>query len=411
MTLASTLPFAAACLVLLPGCGARSEIESASTSSACEVPAPSGPPAQCSRWQPAGPVTKVSEPEPASAGSYFTSMVPSAGGALVSWFSLDGAPTSTWRTRALDFDGTPRSPIDTHLSFSSAGGIDDVDGDGLLLAGQGCTFVGLADDPTNGCRIVPLDENGASTGPAVGVEAAGAGCGKLGQAPDGYAFVMISSDFAQADLVTVSAAGSVLATTSLLSPAFAYGYRIVLRDGSFLNSTFEAPDGVANETRVQHFSPGGAQIAAAAVIANPAAAPAQMAETSAGALGAWPGLDGSLLVRPLDGDGHPVAAAASLAATDEEAVHNLTLAGTPGGDVILAWSGLEGASTLFDVQVIALGPDGTPRGAPTLLGSFVTLEGLELVVDAGGRRALLVVGGTETDTSYGVLAVPLACAP
>ena len=111
-----------------------------------------------------------------------------------------------------------------------------------------------------------------------------------------------------------------------------------------------------NETRVQHFSPGGAPIAAAALIASPAASPAQLADTSAGALGAWPDSGASILVRPLDGDGHPVAAAATLAATDASTVHDLALAGTPGGDVILAWSGTEGASTTFDLHVIALGP-------------------------------------------------------
>jgi hypothetical protein len=409
VSLASTLPLAAACLFVLSGCGARSAIESASTSStssACEAPAPSGTPAQCSTWQPAGPVTRVSEPEPASAMIDFESVVPTAGGALLAWASLDDAPTSTWRTRAIDFDGEPRSGIDTHLSFPTADGAS-----GMLLAGQACAFVGLAGAPSDGCRIVPLDENGASAGPAAGIEGAGVACSKLGPAPDGYSFVTIASDFAGADLVTVSAAGSVLATTSLPSPAFAYGYRIVLSDGSFLISTYEAPDGTANESRVQHFSAGGAPIAAAAVIASPASFPVQMAETGAGALGAWTVDGSSLLVRPLDGDGHPVAAAALLAATNPGTMHGVTLAGTPGGDVILAWSDLEAASALVDLHVIALGPDGAPRGAPTFLGSFVTLGWPELVVEAGGQRALLVFAGAGVETSYGVLAIPLACAP
>jgi hypothetical protein len=411
MALASTVPLAAACLVLLPGCGARSDLESAptSTSSACKVPVTSGPPAQCAGWQPAGAVTTASEPVTTGDMAYFTSLVPSAGGALITWFTLDDVPTSTWRTRAIGFDGAPRSAIRTHLSFPDMGGVDT---EAMSLAGTGCAFAGLADDVANGCRFVPLDEDGAGAGPVVTVESTDMVCGDLGVAPGGYSFVSFASNGGPPlDLVSLSAAGKILATTSLPAAELAYDGRLVLRDGSFLVSTFEETDGGGNAAAVQHFSPDGAPIAAAAEITSSAESILPMAETSAGVMAAWLGDGTSLVVRPLDGDGHPVAATVPVAATDQENLYGFALAGTPGGDVIVAWFDLVEATSFFDLHVQALGPDGAPRGAPTGLGTFETLGDAHLLVDEGGQRALLVVTGAEMEFDYGVLAVPLACAP
>jgi hypothetical protein len=412
MTLASTLPFAAACLVVLPGCGARSDLESAPPASACKVSVTSGtsgPPAQCAGWLTTGAFTTVSEPVTTGDMAYLTGMVPSAGGALITWFTLDDAPTSTWRTRAIGFDGTPRSAIGTHLSFPTMGGVYV---GAMFLAGTGCAFAGLADDVANGCRFVPLDDDGAGAGPVVTVGSTGAGCVDLGVAPGGYSFVTVGGNGGPPlDLVTLSAAGTVLATTSLPAPDLGYEGRLVLRDGSFLLTTSEETDGGGEAAAVQHFSAGGEAIAAAVQLTGAAASILPVAQTGAGVMAAWLEGGASLVVQPLDEDGHAVGAEVPVAATDHEDLYGFTLAGTPGGDVIVAWFDLDGASSFFDLHVQALGPDGTPRGAPNFLGSFETLGDVDVLVDGGGQDALLVVTGATMEFDYGVLAVPLACAP
>lgn len=404
MTLASTLPLAAACLVLLPGCGARSNLESASTASACEGPAPSGPPAQCSGWQLAGPIATV------SAGSVndVESMIPSAGGALVAWSTEDGA-TAGWSTRAVGFDGTPRAAVSAPLPtfVVPVGEFAET----VSLAGQGCAFGGLGHDSVDGCHFVPLDENGAAAGPVVTLQGPSAACTGLGPAQGGYSFLRnsISSDTGPIDLVSLDAAGSVLATRSLLFEGELNGGRLVLPDRSFLLST---QDG-AGEDLMQRFSSAGTPIAAAAQITSGPVLNPLVAATSAGAMVGWGALgagSGGVFLRPLDEDGHPVAAEALVAATVQEDLFGFTLAGTPAGDVLLAWFDLD-ETMQYDLHVMAVGPDGAPRGAPASLGTFQTLVDVHALVEADGRRALIVITGAQVDADAAVLAVPLACAP
>ncbi len=222
------------------GCGARTELAVATSSPSpcadvgCTVPTAHGPFPTCSAWTIAGPLATVSEPEDVTAESYFTSMVPSAGGALLTWFTLNDMPTVPWRTRGVSFDGTPRSDIRTHLSFPTMGGAYT----GVMsLAASGCTFGGLVDDEMSGCRFLPLDQDGAEIRGVATVVPVGSGCSDLGVAGSGFSFLTETSNGGPPfQLVTVNADGSPSATTMLPAAMANYDGRHVLHDESFLSA-------------------------------------------------------------------------------------------------------------------------------------------------------------------------------
>jgi hypothetical protein len=359
-------------------------------------------------------VVTISETEPTIAMSYLTGVVPSDGGALVTWFTLDDTATATWRTRAIDFDGTARSSIQAHLSFPDMGGVYT---GSMSLAGDGCAFAGLTDDVAAGCRFLPLDEDGNETGPAVTVEPSTmVGCASLGKTPDGWSFLTSpGTGPTPLDLVRVGPTGKAIATTTLPQADLAYGGRSVLRDGSFLLSTFEETDASGNAAAVQHFSADGAPLASAAQITDGAESILPMVQTSAGVMVSWEGFDPAggqvVFVRALDTDGHPTAPAVEVEATLTMAMYGSAIAGTPNGDVILMWFDLDEATSFFDLHVIALGPDGAPRGAPTPLGTFEVLGDPFALVDAAGDHALLLLTGAQSEFTSGVLALPITCAP
>jgi hypothetical protein len=402
---ASTPALAAACLFLVPACGARSELEAPG-----EGATSARPPPQCSGWQPAGPLVTVSEPEAAEVDDDLMSMIPSAGGALLAWIALadPSTPTSTWRTLALGFDAAPRSPIEAHLSFPTTDG-----GVGISLAANGSSFAALvADSATGGggCRFLPLDEDGMAVGPAVSVDGWSEACDELAPTPDGFSF--IASDYVGAGsfaLLNLDAKGSVLSRTPLPAPpeTFEDGW-LALHDRSFLLATTDV-DGVA--TSVQRFSPGGAPLADAAVITAGGPYLMPMVKTSAGVLSAWDAAPGSFEVRLLDEDGSPVAAALPIAGGGNYPILDSVLAPTPAGDALLAWTQIADATAGVEFFVMALGPDGAPRGAPTSLGTFEALGALEAVVSPDGRGALLAVSAVQAGPRYRVLALPLACVP
>jgi hypothetical protein len=357
----------------------------------------------------------ASEPGVAGDESYFTSMVPNAGGVLLTWFTLDDVPTATYRTRAVGFDGAPRSDIQTHLSFPT---MDGVFTGVMSLAGKGCAFAAIADDPQNGCRLLPLDGAGDETGAVVTVGAPGAGCDALGAAPAGFSFVRGPGDGSAGplDLVTVHADGSPAGSAPLAPAMAAIGARLVLRDESFLLATFAEVDGGGLASDVQRFSANGQPLGPASTLTDNAGAVTYLAETRAGVVAEW--MEGGaetpsgqgLFVRTLDGSGQPTAPAVLLAAPGKSPIYGNTIAAAPSGDTLVAWHEVDDGSS-FHLYVQALGPDNAPRGAPTALGAYGSLGQLEALVAPNGREAVLVFSGATAADPNGVFVRPLRCVP
>ncbi len=142
-----------------------------------------------------------------------------------------------------------------------------------------------------------------------------------------------------------------------------------------------------------------------------------LAETKLGVMAAWTGFNVAepsgegVFVRTLDMDGQPTAPTIALAAPGAGALYEFTLAASPSGDVIVARSELDEATASFRVYLIALGPDGTPRGAPTSLGTFEQFTQPRIFVDVDGKRALLVASGAQAEFTHGVMTLPLRCQP
>jgi hypothetical protein len=386
--------------------------EDASVGPICSPSLDAGPTPTCSSWR-AGSEVTVSPGGSPGQMAYFTSVVPSGDGVLATWFALTGENESaTWVTQRLGFDGVPLGPARDHLAFSTDGGIYV---DVMSLAGNGCAFGGVVDDEANGCRFLPLDGDGRETGPAVSRTADV--CWDLGAAADG-AFSMLtasssSTGNAPVQLLTVSASGQSGATAVLLPDITSAGLspRLVLRDGSFLLSTFVEVDSGALATDMRHFAADGTLLAGPFPISDTVYSVLYMAETTNGVLAAWQGDANekeTVFTAALDHDGKLLAPPAPVVASENDALYGFALASTPGGDGLVAWQSLVNGS-MFNLQVQALAPDGTPRGAPTNIGTYDALGTIRPVVSADGTRAVLLFTGEEPNTTDGMRAVPLFC--
>jgi hypothetical protein len=431
------LPFTGL-LLLLAACGARTGLpvpsdavtpeadaatdaplpEDASIGPICSPSLDAGPVATCSSWR-AGAEVDVSPGGTSGQMAYFTSVVPSGDGVLATWFALtDDTQPATWVTRRLGFDGVPLGPARDHLSFATDGGVFT---NVMSLAANGCAFAGVVDDPPDGCRFLPLDGDGRETGAVVSPTSDV--CWDLGAAAGG-AFSMLeasssSGENASVALLTVSASGQSGAaakplpgiTSAVLSP------RLVLRDGTFLLSTFGEVDSGALAIDMRHFAADGTLLAGPFPLSDTAYSIVYMAETSSGVLAAWMGDandEETVIVAALDHDGKLRAPPAPVVASENDALYGFALASTPAGDGLVAWQSLTDGSS-FDLQIQALAPDGTPRGAPTDIGTYGSLGVIRAVVSADGEKAVLLFTGEEENVTPsvtdGMRAVPLTCLP
>ena len=385
--------------------------EDATVGRVCTPVLDAGAPAICSSWR-AGDERVVSASPAAGQGSYLTSAVPAGDGVLVTWFELTAASQSTWVTRRLGFDGVPDAPARDHLSFATTGGIYT---DVMSLAGNGCAFAGVVDDDANGCRFLPLDGDGNETGavvsPSMDV------CFDLGAAaPGGFSMITASSssESSPVQLLTVDPAGHPGLTATLL-PSMSAGLspRLLLRDGSFLLSTFTEVDSGALATDMRHFAPDGTLLAGPFTLSDTAYSILYMTETSAGVLAAYQGDANekeSVIVLPLDHDGRPTAAPVPVVASEYPALYGEAIGSAPGGDALVAWQSLQPDST-FKLEVQALAPDGTPRGAPTTIGTYDTIGTIRIVESVDGTRGVLLFMAAEPSLPDGMRAVPLFCVP
>jgi hypothetical protein len=416
-----TLPFAlAACGartgLLVPSSDAGPEpdsapIEDASVGPLCVPGLDAGAPPSCSSWR-ASPEVVVTPSGTSGQEAYFTSVVPSGDGMLATWFTLTGDPGSATRvTQRLGFDGMPAGAARDHLGFPTDGGVFT---NVMSLAGNGCAFGGVVDDPVNGCRFLPLDGDGRETGSVTSPTADV--CWDLGASSPG-SFSMItagSSDRDPVKLLTVGASGQPGATATLL-PTMNAGLspRLVLRDGSFLLSTFAEVDSGALAIDMRHFAADGTLLAGPFPVSDTAYSLVYMTETSTGVLAGWMGDandEQTVVTVPLDHDGRPTAMPAPVVASENQALYGFAVGGVPGGDAIVAWNALVNGS-MFDLQVQAVAPDGTPRGAPTDIGIYDALGTVRTVVSPDGTRAVLLFTGQNGSEPDGMRAVPLTCVP
>ncbi len=386
-------------------------IEDGSIGPICTPSLDAGRPASCTSWR-AGTEVVVSPGGTPGQMAYFTAVVPSGDGVLATWFTLTGENDSaTWVTRRLGFDGVPLGPARNHLGFSTDGGVYT---NVMSLAGNGCAFAGVVDDPESGCRFLPLDGDGAETGPVV-VPSPDV-CWDLGASGAG-GFSMLTgapSMTSSVQLLTVNSTGKPGGTATLL-PDMSAGLspRLVLRDGSFLLSTFGEVDSGALAIDMRHFAADGTLLAGPFPISDTAYSIVYMAETSTGVLAAWQGDANekeTVFTASLDHDGKLLAMPAPVVASENDALYGFALAATPGGDAIVAWQSLVNGS-MFNLQVQALAPDGTPRGAPTNIGTYDSLGTIRPVVSADGGRAVLLFTAEEPNVTDGMRAVPLFCVP
>jgi len=387
--------------------------------STCFGAHPSPAPAPCSTWRIAGSDAVISGPQVPGGATYLTSLVPSGDGALVTWFTASSANTAAWDTRAIHADGTPRSAVVPHLSFPTMGGVY-IDVMSLAVTPQ-CAFGGLVDDVDAGCRFLPLDGDGNETAPAVSLPAAsGSGCGSLGPAPQGFSLLQEApANSGTLDLVTVSTDGSSPRRVSLGSVP-GYGTRIVLDDETFLLATFFENDASGDLTEdVAHYDATGIQMSPGATVTTASGSILLMAQTSAGVLSSYLGFDSAnqsgqaMYVVPLRGDGDPMAAPVALDVTGAAGpLYGFSLDPTPSGDAFLTWNNLDEATSRYRFFAIELGPDGSPRGAPTALGIFDGVADVRVLVAADGEHAVIVYSGAIStfSSSGGVHTLPLACA-
>jgi hypothetical protein len=408
-------------LLALAACGARTGLvtptpeadgappDDASVGPICAPSLDAGPAATCSSWR-AGAEVVVSAGGVPGQMAYFTSIVPSGDGVLATWFTLtDEVAGVAWVTQRLGFDGMPLGPVRNHLAFSDDGGIYT---DVMSLAASGCAFGGVVDAPTGGCRFLPLDGDGNETGPVVSPSMDV--CWDLGASPPG-GFSMLtasSSENSPVQLLTVSPTGQPGATVTLL-PDMTAGLspRLVLRDGSFLLSTFAEVASGALATDMRHFAADGTLLAGPFPISDTVYSILTMAETPSGVVAAWQGDANEMetvFFAALDHDGKLLAPPAPVVASENDALYGFALAATPGGDALVAWQALVNGS-MFDLQVQALAPDGTPRGGPTDIGIYDALGTIRPVVSPDGTRAVLLFSGEEADAPDGMRAVPLTC--
>jgi hypothetical protein len=403
--------------IALLGCGGRTEL-STSASNECN-----------GNWTAAGPATIVSEPEDLN-DLVFTSVIPSAGGALLAWSSWSAeteAPPSALNTRALNFDATPRSAITVH-EFGA-----------MSLAANGHTFVGLVNP---GCRLLPLEQDGAETGPPVSLASLPGYCGGLAAAGHGFSFLTADNAANNAPvpfvLESIGLDGEpqesrVLGTPPLPGQRNLSG-RIALRDQSFILATRSLTSGKLGPEQLQHFATDGTPLASA--LTRPEAQPVEdWVETKTGGLATWFGLNPavpsgfSIFVQPLDDDGSPTAPPAPVPGPFDTAVLSdpstcdggscplmntlWAAAPAPNGDVVLGMSAsINGRPDGYHLHVMALGPDGSPRGPATdLPGAFSMQEKIGILVSDDGRRALLIINGSPDGLTGRVIAMPLVCAP
>ncbi len=388
-----------------------SVLQDASMGAICTVSLDSGTPAICASWRAGGEQVVSGSPVPGQT-SYFTSAVAAGDGILCAWFTLTGANESTWITRRIGFDGVPQGPPRSHLSFGTSAGVDV---DVMSLAGAGCAFGGLVDDPVNGCRFLPLDGEGNEVGPAQAVQSLNGPptgpCFDLGADSAGEFTLLFGPNSSDPrlwlDLVGHGAGALLPSATVGLSP------RLVFGDGSFLLSTFTEVDSGALATDMRHFASDGTLLAGPFTLSDTAYSILYMTETSTGVLAAYQGAANekeSVIVVPLDHDGRPTAAPVPVVASEYPALYGEAIGSAPGGDAIVAWQSLQPDST-FKLEVQALAPDGSPRGAPTTIGTYDAIGTIRIVESVDGTRGVLLFTAAESSLPDGMRAVPLSCVP
>jgi hypothetical protein len=398
---------AAVLLVLAGGvaaCGARTPLDVSSAivdggdvdaSTACVVTPPS-PPGPCTSWQVAGPGQLVSASSGVGDAIGLGDVVSTGCGVLVAWYTLS-APndeTLSWSTRSVGFDGAPLAPIEAHPSLT----LRTVTSGSISLATNGASVAGLEAD-SSGCHFLALDAEGADVGAMV--PQASPACGALAPESDGFSYMAPSAQWdTPVALARIDARGVLRDTTPLMVAAErAFWDRYVFDDGTFLLDTFAEDATGAYADWLQHFDARGNPLAPESNVgAN--TSPVWLAGTATGVLAGWEWSTVSLV--PVTQDGAPSGPVQTEPAGGP--LYGMTLASVPNGDAMVLSLVLNAANE-FELYVQAAAPDGSARGAATLVRTSQEQSRVYAVVAPAGDRALLVFedGGVRT--------LPLTCVP
>lgn len=388
---------------LLPGCYLAHERATPDSPRECTTAPVDG----CTRWEAAGPPTLISGPVLPAGFPHFGSAIATDCGVLAAWSVTTRTPTVMsvrHETRTADWSGAVVDAILAHPTFVLDGSSPTTP---LLARGPGGA-AGLVANGTD-CLFVPLALDGHERGEPVRVATAEL-CGALAGTPGGYSFITaVGAPTSRFALSSVDAVGTTSTAVDLVGPSGrALWTRTVFDDGSFLAYSF-TEDFVTTRYSgwLQHFGADGVELAVEVEL-DENAVPVLTTSTARGALAAWStaasgGLP--LRVRPIDRDGRPTGEARDVPA--EGALYGFALASTPDGDAVLSWteSHWRGMPE-WRLRVLALGPDGAPRGAPTTVLTDLNTGAGQLLVEPSGGRALFFFGD---DT--GVRAQPLVCVP
>jgi hypothetical protein len=347
------------------------------------------------------------------------SAIPTSTGVLVGYADSQlPAVDSSWHARLVSFgDGTLGAEETPFRRDSSQLGWTRIS-----IAQGGGRGAATASDQATGMQFVPVDSNGAPSGPVARV----AGDPARYMLPTSTGFSVLRSAFNDSgllsppvDLATLDPTGRVLSTRTLLDASTPVDWytRVGLADGSFL-LVWWGSNACAGcrAVHAEHFGEGGDSLAPAATVHTFDAhsyggyAVAASSPPSTGFLFAWS--DGAgpvdLFGEPFDANGRSAGAAHRFAELPGPNAPTFTLAGAPGGDFVAAWvDGLETSQGQVYVQSVAA--DGSAEGPPTTLAPISATPELNLLAVASPLGAMVLYESDIPNYGIEVYAVPLRC--
>jgi hypothetical protein len=318
-------------------------------------------------------------------------VIPSGCGALAAWSTRTLATNALeCSTRLVGFDG---SALGSPIAHPSLGSITEASAS-ISLATNGSGFGALEVDET-GSRFLAMDPEGHEQGAAISLGADN--CMSLEALDGAWSFLRGAPSLSTPGALDVldPATGKETTTPLAIPAGQALWERLRFDDGSFLIDSFREDSTGADTTWLAPFAKDGAAIGPQLVVPDVHTAPVWLVVTKDGALAAW--WSGSFFALPIDRFGAPTGPLQTVVADKD--IYELVVLPVPDGDVLAAWTELE-PSNDFATYVVALAPDGTPRGPATLVASPAGEARLRGVVEPNGARALLVTG---------MSALPLTC--
>ncbi len=376
-------------LVLATACGARTDLGGARGDSGTNGPCAAPPPASsCTAWQAGEPQTIAIAP--AEVGNSVAGAIASGCSVLVAW-QTRATPTSiSWTTRAVDFTGTLAAPVD-HPALTA----QSTPPGAVSFATDGSRIGALVNEADK-CTFITLDETGHELGDPV--DAGTQRCFALASNGSQWSFLR---DDGQGNTSLVSLQNG---TTTEKKLQFASTQvlwdRVVFPDGSFLLDSFLEQANTQYDNTLTPYDASGNLLGGGSIIGGFEGAPALITRAGNAAMAAWSW--STIEALPVDHLGHAAGPAQMI--SNATPTYELSIFPVPNGDVLATWIVLE-PSNAMSLHARALAPDGTPRGAATLLAPDVGEHVVYGAVDSSGARAVLAFMAKDGT----IEALPLTC--